>query len=190
VIDVLQQGQLVKLKKTTREGNELWAYRYRGGGRGAKRIQRGGFASERDAREALARALEKLRRRNGIASTLTLAELVEQYLAQHEAPVTLEKLRWLLTRAVAVFGHHRLDELRSPEIAAWRMTIPPGYRFEATQALRRCSPAPSLGACSTSIPPSRALRTRSGAALRSARSNPGTNLTRSPNDSAPASVRW
>ena len=58
--------------------------------------------------------------------------------AQHEAsPVTLEKLRWLLTRSVAAFGERRLDELQPYEIAAWRMTIRPGYRFEATQALRQ-----------------------------------------------------
>ena len=112
--------------------------RYRTGGRGSKRVQRGGFTNEEDARAALERALEKLRRRNGSARALTLAELVEEYLAQHEAaPVTLEKLRWLLTRAVAAFGDQRLEELRSQEIAAWRMTIPPGYRFEATQALRQ-----------------------------------------------------
>jgi integrase len=61
-----------------------------------------------------------------------------EYLAQHEAsPVTLQKLRWLLTHAVAAFGERRLDELRPHEIAAWRMTIRPGYRFEATQALRQ-----------------------------------------------------
>jgi len=36
-----------------------------------------------------------------------------------------------------VFGDRRLLELRSQEIAAWRMTIPPGHRFEATQALRQ-----------------------------------------------------
>ncbi len=101
-------------------------------------MQRGGFTNEEDARAALERALEKLRRRNGSARALTLAELVEEYLAQHEAaPVTLEKLRWLLTRAVAAFGNERLEQLRSQEIAAWRMTIPPGYRFEATQALRQ-----------------------------------------------------
>ena len=69
---------------------------------------------------------------------LTLAEFFDEYLTQHEAsPVTLEKLRFLLTRAVAVFGDYRLDELSPVEIAAWRMTIPPGYRFEATQALRQ-----------------------------------------------------
>ena len=37
----------------------------------------------------------RLRRGQGRARLLTLAELVEQYLAQHEAsPVTLEKLHW------------------------------------------------------------------------------------------------
>ena len=101
-------------------------------------MQRGGFASEEDARFALDRALEMLRRGGGTARTLTLAELVEEYLAQHEvAPVTLEKLRWLLAKAVAAFGEQRLGELSSQEIAAWRMTIPAGYRFEATQALRQ-----------------------------------------------------
>ncbi len=143
---MVQQGQVFKLDSTGADGKALWAYRYRTGGRGSKRVQRGGFTNEEDAREALARALEKLRRRNGSARALTLAELVEEYLAQHEAaPVTLEKLRWLLTRAVAAFGDQRLEELRSQEIAAWRMTIPPGYRFEATQALDRCSREQSSG---------------------------------------------
>jgi integrase len=68
----------------------------------------------------------------------TLAEFVDEYLAQHEAsPVTVEKLRFLLDRAVAAFGDYRLDELNPLEIAAWRMTIRLGYRFEATQALRQ-----------------------------------------------------
>ena len=108
------------------------------GGRGSKRIQRGGFVDERDARTALERELERLRRKNKLGPTLTLAELVEQYLAQHDAsPVTLEKLRWLLEHAVAVFGGDRLTELHPEEIAAWRMTIRSGYRFEATQALRQ-----------------------------------------------------
>jgi hypothetical protein len=124
-----------ELKHPTRA---LWAYRYRVGGRGSRRVQRGGFASERDAREALERALETLRRANCTASTLTLAEFVDEYLAQHDAqPETIEKLRWLLTKAVLVFGDRRLGQLRPQEIAVWRMTIPPGHRFEATQALRQ-----------------------------------------------------
>ena len=61
--------------------------------------------------------------------TVTLGEFVDEYLAQHDAsPVTLKKLRFLLTRAVQTFGDYRLDELDPVEIAAWRMTVPPGYR--------------------------------------------------------------
>jgi integrase len=105
---------------------------------GAARGGWGGFQSEQDAGEALERALERLRRANGTGTTLTLAGLVDVYLAQHDAqPETIEKLRWLLAKAVGEFGDRRLGELRSQEIAAWRMTIPPGHRFEATQALRQ-----------------------------------------------------
>jgi hypothetical protein len=75
---------------------------------------------------------------DGVGSSLTLAELVDEYLAQHDAEVvTIAKLRWLLAKAIASFGDRRLAELRPHEIAAWRMTIPPGHRFEATQALRQ-----------------------------------------------------
>jgi hypothetical protein len=134
----LQQGRVFKLTSTSAYGTPLWAYRYRTGGRGAKRVQRGGFVSEEDARAALGRALEKLRREGGIGRTVTLAEFVDEYLAQHDAsPVTLKKLRFLLTRAVQAFGDYCLDELDAVEIASWRMTGPPGYRFEATQALRQ-----------------------------------------------------
>ncbi len=121
-----------------RGGEPLWAYRFRAGGRGSKRVQRGGFASEQDAREALERELERLRRERRIARRLTLAELVETYLAQHDVqPVTIEKLRYLLSKATAVFGDRKVGELTSQEIAEWRMRLSPGYRFEATQALRQ-----------------------------------------------------
>jgi hypothetical protein len=101
-------------------------------------VQRGGFASERDASEALERALERVRRERNCGTALTLAELVDEYLAQHDGePETIEKLGWLLTKAAKAFGTRRLPELRSQEIAAWRMTIPTGHRFEATQALRQ-----------------------------------------------------
>jgi integrase len=101
-------------------------------------VQRGGFASERDAAEALERELERLRREQRVARSLTLGELVEAYLAQHDVdPVTIEKLRWLLGKAIAVFGERPVGELRSQEIAAWRIALSPGYRFDATQALRQ-----------------------------------------------------
>jgi integrase len=74
----------------------------------------------------------------GLERSLTLGELVEAYLEQHDVdPVTIEKLRWLLGKAVAVFGERPVGELRSEEIAAWRIALSPGYRFDATQALRQ-----------------------------------------------------
>ena len=81
----MQQGQVFELKRRSVDGSSVWAYRYRTGGAAQRRLQRGGFASERDAAEALQRALERLRRRNGIGGTLTLKELVDEYLAQHDA---------------------------------------------------------------------------------------------------------
>jgi hypothetical protein len=76
-----QQGQLIRLKRPSGDGEPLWAYRYRLGGRDSKRVQHGGFVSERDATEALDRELERLRRERRLARSLTLAELVEAYLA-------------------------------------------------------------------------------------------------------------
>ena len=73
-----QQGQLIRLKRTGRDGEPLWAYRYRAGGRDSKRVQHGGFASERGAAEALERELERLRREQRVSRSLTLAELVRR----------------------------------------------------------------------------------------------------------------
>jgi integrase len=133
-----QQGQVFAQRSTGADGTPLWGYRYRLGGRDAARRQKGGYRSEHDAREALSRALERVRRSSGIGRTPTLADLVDEYLAHHDAqPETVEKLRWLLSKAVGAFGELRLAELEPQEIAAWRMTISPGHRFEATQALRQ-----------------------------------------------------
>jgi integrase len=135
---MVQQGQTIELTRRGPDGQRLWAYRYRTGGRDSKRVQRGGFATEQDARDALERELERLRRERRISRSLTLGELVETYLAQHDVqPVTIEKLRYLLSKATAVFGDRKIGELTSQEIATWRMRLSPGYRFEATQALRQ-----------------------------------------------------
>src|SRR5437764_6472805 len=100
---MLQQGQVFKLRGG--HGRGVWAFRYGLGGRGSRRVQRGGFASERDASEALERALERLRRERGCGSALTLGELVDEYLAQHDGePETVEKLRWLLRKPVKAFA--------------------------------------------------------------------------------------
>src|SRR5256714_1575981 len=135
---MVQQGQTFELRRRGTIGERLWAYRYRAGGRDSKRVQHGGSASEQDARDALERELERLRRERRITRRLTLSELVDTYLDQHDVqPVTIEKLRYLLSKATAVFGDRAIGELTSQEIAAWRMTLSAGYRFEATQALRQ-----------------------------------------------------
>jgi hypothetical protein len=101
----MQQGQVFELKKHAVDGSTVWAYRYRTDGPGSRRLERGGFSSERDAAEAPERALEHLRRQNGVGSTLTLTELVEEYLAQYDAePETIEKLCWAARQALRTFG--------------------------------------------------------------------------------------
>jgi integrase len=135
---MFQQGQVFRLRTLGSDGTPRWAYRYRVGGRGLKRVQRGGFKSEQAAVEALERALERLRRERGLVEAPPLRELVEIYLAQHDGePETVAKLHWLLAKAVGPFGHRRISHLRPADIASWRMTVPAGHRFEVTQALRQ-----------------------------------------------------
>jgi hypothetical protein len=74
---MFQQGQVFELTTHGRDGGRLWAYRFRIGGRGSKRIQRGGFASERDSRGALERELGRVRCERRIPRSMTLSELVE-----------------------------------------------------------------------------------------------------------------
>jgi hypothetical protein len=54
-----QQGQVFGLGGRGTDGRTVWAYRYRVGGRGSRRVQRGGFESERAAAQALARAVSQ-----------------------------------------------------------------------------------------------------------------------------------
>jgi hypothetical protein len=50
-----QQVHVFELNPSRGDRRMLWAYRYCTGGRAAKRIQRGGFACEQDARAAAGR---------------------------------------------------------------------------------------------------------------------------------------
>ena len=132
----MQRSRLIRLKRAGRK-RPTWAYRYRLGGRGTRRVQRGGFASERDAGRHWSE-LERLRREQRISRSLTLAELVEAYLAQHDVdPVTIEKLRWLLGRrspSSVIDQSASSDRRRSPRGGS---ALSSGYRFDATQALRQ-----------------------------------------------------
>jgi len=73
---VVQRGQIFALKSSGADGM-CWAYRYRVGGRGSNRVQRGCFPSEQAAAEALERALDRLRQQQDLADAPTLSELVE-----------------------------------------------------------------------------------------------------------------
>ena len=131
------KGQAFKLKAKGVDGQPLWAYRYRREGRGSARPQVGGFATRAEALKALEKVLARLGP-GGRAATMTLGELVDEYLEMHQAePVTIAKLRWLLGKATAALGEVRLAELSPKDVYAWRLTIPEGHRFEATQALRQ-----------------------------------------------------
>lgn len=134
---MVQQGQVFKLKAKSADGQPLWAYRYRLEGRASARPQVGGFASRAEAQKALQKALERLGP-GGRGATMTLGELVDEYLEMHQAePITIAKLRWLLGKATATFGEVRLADLSPKDVYAWRFTVPEGHRFEATQALRQ-----------------------------------------------------
>jgi integrase len=134
---VIQQGQVFKLKARCADGEPLWAYRYRVAGRGSARLQVGGFSSRAEAQRALQNKLARLlpgRR----SATITLGEWVAEYLVAHPGErVTVAKLRWLLGKATAELGAVRLAELSPEQVCAWRLTVPEGHRFEATQALRQ-----------------------------------------------------
>ena len=134
---MIQQGQVFKLKATGGDGEPLWAYRYRVAGRGSTRLQVGGFTTKAEAQRALQNKLARLLP-GGRAMTLTMGEWVEEYLDAHQGErVTIAKLRWLLRKATAALGEVRLAELSPEQVSAWRLTVPEGHRFEATQALRQ-----------------------------------------------------
>lgn len=134
---MIQQGQVFKLKARCADGEPLWAYRYRVAGRGSARRQVGGFGSRAEAQRALRNKLARLLP-GGRAAALTLGEWVEEYLDAHQGErVTVAKLRWLLGKTTAELGEVRLAELSPEQVCAWRLTVPEGHRFEATQALRQ-----------------------------------------------------
>src|SRR5919197_1001983 len=86
----------------------------------------GRFATRAEAERALRRELERLRP----GRQMQLVELVEEYLRVHQAaPATLEKLRWLLAKATAVFGEVRLVDLRGQGIFGWGQKPPGGDLF-------------------------------------------------------------
>ena len=116
---MVQQGQIFQLTRRGRDGEGLWAFRYRTGGRDSKRVQRGGFASEQDARDALERELERLRRERRISRSLTLAELVETYLADRLNP----EAATVLVDVAAHFGRSGSSSLAKNTYADFKISF-------------------------------------------------------------------
>ena len=122
---------------------------------------------------------------------MTVRELVEEYLKIHQAaPSTIEKLRWLLSKATAVLGDQLIAEHRSEEICAWRGTLPEGHRFEATQALRQVLNAAVAWELIDVNRARRGVPTRCGTFPRSGHSSRGSRSTLSPRSSTRSPARW
>src|SRR5439155_26614175 len=135
-LEMIQQGKVFKLTAKGADGEPCG------------RIGIGLRDAAREGRRwADSRAGRRRRRRCGRRSigsgpgrggAVTLAEFVEEYLELHQAePVTIAKLRWLLGQATRTLGEKRIADLSPKDVYAWRLTVPEGHRFEATQALRQ-----------------------------------------------------
>jgi integrase len=125
---------------TVRRG-KAWAARYRD----VEDVQRlrGGFETKTAAREWLDRKVDEVEAlRNGErlspSEIPTVTELVEQFLTTHEVdPATTDKLRYELKHATREFGDKRLDQLRTPDLAAWRSTLPARSRHQLFRSFRQ-----------------------------------------------------
>jgi hypothetical protein len=177
---VIQRGQVFKLKAKCADGEPLWAYRYRVAGRDSARLQVDGFSTRAEAQRALQNKLARLLP-GGRPATMTLGEWVEEYLDAHQGErVTVAKLRWLLGKATAELGAVRLAELSPEQVCAWRLTVPEGHRFEATQALRQVLNRSVAWKLIDENPARRGCRIPAGAAGSSGRSRHGRRSGRSP----------
>jgi hypothetical protein len=86
-VEMIQQGQVFKLKTKGPDGQPLWAYQHRLEGRGSERPQVGGFATRGEAK-ALRKVLDRLGPGGGRA-TIMLAEFVDEYLEMHQAELVV-----------------------------------------------------------------------------------------------------
>jgi integrase len=117
----VQRGQVFKLSGGS------WAFRYYDGG--GRRRQVGGFKTRAEASAALDEQLRRIWLGGLYREEITLAELVDRYLAQHQAdPATLRKLRSNLRQVVKAFGNVPIDRLVPADIAVWRAGLSEGAR--------------------------------------------------------------
>src|SRR5262249_60903915 len=118
-------------------------------------------------------------------------EWVEEYLEMHQGElVTVAKLRWLLGKATAALGELRLVDLSAEQVCAWRMTVPEGHRYEATQALRQVLNRAVAWKLIEENPAKRGVPNPGRAAGSSGRSSRGRRSGRWPSCSGRRSGRW
>jgi hypothetical protein len=109
----LQRGQIY------RQPSGLWAIRYRDAH--GNRPQLTGYRTKAEAREVLEELLRQVRLGPMHWPKVTLRELTEAFLEQHEAaPSTLVFIRDNMRPARAVFGDEQIGALKVHQIGAWR----------------------------------------------------------------------
>jgi integrase len=129
-----QRGSTVRRGKT-------WAARWRDEEDVAR--FRGGFPTKSEARTWLDRKVDEVEAlRNGDRVTSseipTVSEFVDRFLETHEVdPATTDKLRYELKHATRAFGDKRLDQVRTPDLAAWRATLPARSRHQLFRSFRQ-----------------------------------------------------
>ena len=125
-----QRGQIY------RQRSGLWAIRYYDAH--GNRPQVTGFRTKGEAREALEEALRRVRLGPLHRPTVTLRELTDAFLEQHDAaPATLAWIADNMRPALERFGDEPIRALTVPEIAAWRASLPERKRHRAHRALRQ-----------------------------------------------------
>jgi integrase len=130
----VQRGSVARKGKT-------WAARYYD----EKRVRRfrGGFPTRSAAREWVDTKVDEVAAlrsgdRAAPADIPTVTELVDRFLATHEVDLaTTDRMRYELKHATRQFGDNRLDQLRTPEIAAWRATLPARSRHQLFRSFRQ-----------------------------------------------------
>jgi integrase len=113
----VQRGQVYRKPSGT------WAYRYRDADERRREVAK--FRTKSEASEALRGALDDVRLGTSRRRDVSVAELVDRFLAAHEADdLTLTKLAAQLRRAKTDLGERPIADLRPDELAAWRRSLP------------------------------------------------------------------
>ena len=144
-----------------------WGIRWRD--RDGVRRRQSPFPSKSAALRHYRDVIEPELRGDVVDDALTLAELIDLYLARHAAGVrtrTIVTLRERLAHAIAAFGDVPLRDLErmSGEIASWTATLPERSRYGIVQALRQTLGAGARWGHMTTNPALSAGRNRAPAA--------------------------